>query len=245
LLKAYVAKGGGLVVMEDPTPFTHLGTNPDPLADFLKADWGITLVNDVVIDNASSNPLMAVAGYYNPSSSITQQLKTYTIMPQARSLTISQTPPKNISPNGLILTAPTSQATQHISWGTTDFSFLQNQSPTLAFNPASDIPGPLTLAASSEDAVNHGRVVVIGNSLFASDQYFNGYANSDVFINSVDWAANQNNLINITPRTPITRTFTPPSGPALIAILLGTVIIIPGLVIGAGIFSWLERRRRG
>ena len=93
--------------------------------------------------------------------------------------------------------------------------------------------------------MTHGRVVVFGNSLFANDQYFGGYANSDVFTNSVDWAANQNNLINITPRTAITRTFNPPSGLALVAILLGTVFIVPGLVIGAGIFSWLERRRRG
>jgi ABC-type uncharacterized transport system involved in gliding motility auxiliary subunit len=81
--------------------------------------------------------------------------------------------------------------------------------------------------------------------LFATDQYFSTYANSDVFVNSVDWAANQNNLINITPRTPITRIFNPPSGLALIAILLGTIFVIPGLIIGAGIFSWLERRKRG
>ncbi len=245
LLKAYVAKGGSLVVMEDPTPFTNIGTNPDPLANYLKSDWGIALDNDVVIDNASSNPLVAVAGSYSTSSAITQQIKTYVILPQARSLTVSQTPPKNISPSGLIFTAPTSQATQHISWGKTDLSFLQNQNSTLAYDPSSDIPGPLTLAASGESATNHARVVVFGNSLFANDQYFSGYANSDVFINSVDWAANQNNLINVTPHTPITRTFNPPSGLALIAILLGTVFVIPGLIIGAGIFSWLERRRRG
>ena len=245
LLKAYVAKGGSLVVMEDPTPFTSIGTNPDPLVNYLKSDWGIVLDNDVVIDNASSNPLVAVAGSYSSSSPITQQLKTYTILPQARSLTINQTPPQNVSPIGLIQTAPTSQATQHISWGKTDFSFLQNPNSTLTFDQNSDIPGPLTLAVSGENSTTHGRVVVFGNSLFANDQYFGGYANSDVFINSVDWAANQNNLINITPHTPMARTFTPPSGLALIAILLGSVCIIPGLVIGAGVFSWLERRRRG
>jgi ABC-type uncharacterized transport system involved in gliding motility auxiliary subunit len=103
----------------------------------------------------------------------------------------------------------------------------------------------LTLAVSGENSTTKGRVVVFGNSLFANDQYFGGYANSAVFVNSVDWAANQNNLINITPRTPIARIFNPPSGLALIAIVLGMVFVIPGLIIGAGIFSWLERRRRG
>ena len=246
ILKAYVAKGGSLVVMEDPTPFTSVGTNPDPLANYLKSDWGITLDNDIVIDNTSSNPLVAVAGSYNSTSSITDQIKTYTILPQARSLTVSQTPPQNVSLIGLILTAPTSQATQHISWGKTDFSFLQqSQNASLSFDPSSDIPGPLTLAASGENSTTHGRVVVFGNSIFANDQYFGGYANSDVFINSVDWAANIVNLINITPRTPASQTFNPPTGIALIAILLGSICIIPGLVIGAGVFSWLERRRRG
>jgi ABC-type uncharacterized transport system involved in gliding motility auxiliary subunit len=247
LLKGYVAKGGSLVVMVDPTPFTNIGTNPDLLADYLKSDWGITLDNDIVIDNATSSPLIAVVGPYNSSSSsITQQVKTYTLMNQARSLTLSQTLPQNVSLVDLLQTAPTSQATQHISWGKTDFSFLQNQNTTLSPDPNSDIPGPLSLAASAENTSTHARVVVFGNSQFANDQFFGGqYSNGDIFTNSIDWGSHQDNLINITLRTPITRIYNPPSPLGMIAILLGTVLIIPGLVIGAGIFSWLERRRRG
>jgi len=56
LLKAYLEKGGSLIVLEDPTPFTKFGTNPDPLANYLKTDWGITLENDVVIDLTSQQP---------------------------------------------------------------------------------------------------------------------------------------------------------------------------------------------
>ena len=242
LLKAYVAKGGSLVVMEDPTPVTNFGANPDPLASYISSDWGVSLDNDIVIDTFSNNLLQAVATNYSSTSSITQHLTTYTVMPQARSLTISKTPPQDLTLTGLMQTTQPSQ--QSVSWGEKDFSSLQNPNgPT--FDQTTDIPGPVTLAVSGENPTSHGRVVIFGNSEFANDQYFNVYANSDVFINSVDWAANQNNLINITPRTPITRTFNPPSGLALVAILLGTVFIVPGLVIGAGIFSWLERRRRG
>ena len=242
LLKAYVAKGGSLVVMEDPSPVTNFGSNPDPLSAYLNSDWGITLDNDIIIDNFSNNVLVAVAASYSTASPITQHITTFTTMPQARSLTVSKTPPQGVTLTGLMQTAQPSQ--QSISWGKKDFSFLQSSTgPT--FDQTTDIPGPLTLAVSGENSTNKGRVVVFGNSLFANDQYFGGYANSNVFVNSVDWAANQNNLINITPRTPITRIFNPPSGLALIAILLGTVFIIPGLIIGAGIFSWLERRRRG
>ncbi|MGA7194657.1 MAG: Gldg family protein, partial [Anaerolineales bacterium] len=242
LLKTYVANGGALVVMEDPTPVTNLGSNPDPLANYLSSDWGITLDNDIIIDTASNNLLQAVATTYSSSSPITQHLTTFAIMPQARSLTASQTPPQGVTLTGLMQTAQPSQ--QSVSWGEKDFSSLQNPNgPT--FDQTTDIAGPLTLAVSGESTKVKGRVVVFGNSQFANDQYFTAYANSDVFSNSVDWAANQNNLLNITLRTPITRTFNPPSSFGLIAILLGTVFVIPGLVIGAGIFSWLERRRKG
>ena len=242
LLKAYVAKGGSLVVMEDPTTLTNIGSTPDPLADYLSSNWGITLDNDIVIDDITTNALQAIATNYSSTSPITQHLTTFTVMLQARSLTISQTPPQGLTLIGLMQTAQPSQ--QSVSWGEKDFSSLQSPSgPT--FDQTTDIPGPLTLAVSGENAATHGRVVVFGNSQFADDQYFTVYANSDAFVNSVDWAANQNNLINITPHTPITRTFNPPSGLGLIAILLGTVFVIPGLVIGAGIFSWLERRRKG
>ncbi len=93
LLKAYVDKGGSLIVMEDPTPFTKFGTGPDPLADYLKTDWGITLDNDVVIDLTSNQPLYAISASYSSTSAITQHTTTVTIMPQARSLTVSKTLP--------------------------------------------------------------------------------------------------------------------------------------------------------
>ncbi|HUH97631.1 MAG TPA: GldG family protein [Anaerolineales bacterium] len=243
LLKAYVAKGGSLVVMEDPAPLTNIASKPDPLANYMSSEWGIGLDNDIIIDSISTNYFQAIATNYSSTSPITQHLTTFTVMPQARSLTVSQTPPQGLTLLGIMQTAQPSQ--QSVSWGKKDFSFMQNPNSVPTYDQSTDIPGPLTLAASGENPTTHARVVVFGTSQFADDQYFSLYANSDVFVNSVDWAANQNNLINITPRTPITRTFNPPSGPALVAILLGAVFVIPGLVIGAGIFAWLERRRRG
>jgi ABC-type uncharacterized transport system involved in gliding motility auxiliary subunit len=248
-IKAWVAKGGSLVVMDDPTPFTNIGSNPDPVADYLKTDWGITFDNDVVIDNATTNPLIAVgAPYSGASSPIIEQIKSYTIMLQARSLTLSKTLPQDVLLTDLLQTGPTSQSTQHISWGKTDLSFLQNPNAPLSPDLNVDIPGPVSLAAAGENTSTSpsGRVVAFGNSLFANDQYFSSpYANSDVFVNSVDWAAHQDNLISITPRAAVTRTYNPPSTLWLIAILLGTVCVLPGLVIGAGLYSWLERRRKG
>ncbi len=235
-LKAYLDKGGSLVVLEDPTVFTKIGSNPDPLANYLKTDWGITIQNDVVIDLTSNQPLSAISSSYSPSAPITQHMTTVAIMPQSRSLEVAQNLPQNVTVTPLILTSQQ-------SWGETDLASLQS-TQQIAFDPATDIPGPLTLAASAENSSTHGRVVVFGSSTFVTDNGFDHYANGDIFTNSVDWAAQQANLINITPRTPVSRTFDPPAQLPFIAILLGSVILIPGLVVVAGVSNWLARRRQ-
>ena len=87
--------------------------------------------------------------------------------------------------------------------------------------------------------------MVFGNSHFFRNEGFDAYANGEVFTNAVDWAAQESDLINITPRTPVTRTFNSPGQLGFIAILLGSIFLIPGLVLVAGISSWLARRRQG
>jgi ABC-type uncharacterized transport system involved in gliding motility auxiliary subunit len=66
-----------------------------------------------------------------------------------------------------------------------------------------------------------------------------------MFVNSVDWAAEQEDLTNLTPKTPTQRTFIVPSSIQWIMILLGSIVIIPGLVIFGGVATWLKRRRQG
>jgi ABC-type uncharacterized transport system involved in gliding motility auxiliary subunit len=237
LLKAYMDKGGSLIVMEDPTPFTKFGTSPDPLADYLKTDWGITLENDVVIDLTSQQPLNAISASYSSTAPITQHTTAVTIMPQTRSLTISKAPPANITDTALITTSQN-------SWGETDLASLQNNQQ-ISFDQTKDIAGPLTIAVSGQNTVTNSHLVVFGNSIFATDKGFDAYANGDIFVNSVDWVAQQSNLINITPHTPITRTFNAPGQIPFIIILLGSVIVIPGLVVAAGISTWFARRRQG
>ncbi|MBI2759544.1 MAG: GldG family protein [Chloroflexi bacterium] len=237
LLKAYVNKGGSLVILETPTLFTNAGTNPDPLINYLTSDWGITLNNDLVIDNTSNQPIYAISASYNNTHPITQRLTAVTVMPQARSLSLNKTAPQNVTLTGLILTSQQ-------AWGETDLAGIKNNNQP-GFDAATDFAGPLTLAASGENATTSGRVVVFGNSIFATDQGFDAYANGDIFTNSVDWAAKQANLVNITARQAITRTFNLPSQGQVLIILLLSVIIIPGLVIAAGISTWVARRRQG
>ena len=131
------------------------------------------------------------------------------------------------------------------SWGERDFESLTQNGGPPAFDPSTETQGPLALAVAGENQTTKGRVVVFGTSNFATDQAFDAYGNGDMFVNSVDWSVEQESLVNITPKTPKQRTFTPPGQLQQIAIFLGLVIIIPGLVVLAGISTWLTRRRQG
>jgi len=233
LLKKYVDAGGSLIVMEDPVILTEFGDSPDPLAEYLTKDWGIKLNNDVVIDLVNTqNPLLAVSSQIGQHP-ITQNLSYMVILPQARSLSITGQV-ENVIQTPLIMT--TEQ-----SWGETELK--TNEQPTL--DPNTDNPGPLDLAIAGENSQTTGRVVVFGNSLFATKDGFQSFGNSDVFINSVDWAAEQENLINITPRERTPRTFTPPTNWKFIIMIIFAVLVLPGFVVFAGVSAWFARRRKG
>jgi ABC-type uncharacterized transport system involved in gliding motility auxiliary subunit len=234
-LRNYVDQGGALVVMEDPVEFTEFGDASDPLASYLSTAWGITLNNDVIIDLTSQNPLQAVSFSANPHA-ITQNMTYVVILPQARSLAITGQP-ANVIQTSLITTSDQ-------SWGESDYANAEGGQVT--FDEGQDTLGPLNLAVAAENMETQGRVVVFGNSFFATDEVFDAYGNGNIFINSVDWSAQEEDLIQITPRQPIERSFQQPESPiAWIAIWLGSICVLPGLVLVAGIAAWIARRRQG
>jgi ABC-type uncharacterized transport system involved in gliding motility auxiliary subunit len=235
LLQDYVSKGGALVVMEEPTPLTQFGSSPDPLAAYLAATWGISFDNDIVIDTNTSQPLYAVAANYG-THPITEKLQgLVSFFPSARSLSIAT----NLTnqPTALVATA-------NSAWGETDFAALQTNGQ-VTFNSATDFPGPLTLGVAVTDTTANNHVVVFGDSDFASDAFFGQYANGDMFINAIDWAAGQEQLINLNSPTAITRTLILPSSFWLLVMSISFLFILPGLVIAGGVVSWLIRRSRG
>ncbi len=235
LLQDYVSKGGALIVMEEPTPLTQFGNSPDPLAVYLATSWGISFDNDIVIDTNTSQPLYAVAASYG-THPITEKLQgLVSFFPSARSLSVAT----NLTnqPTALVTTATT-------AWGETDFAALQTNGQ-VAFNSATDFPGPLTLAFAVSDATANNHVVIFGDADFASDAFFNQYANGDMFINAIDWAAGQEQLINLNTPTAISRTLVLPSSFWLLVMAISFLFILPGLVIAGGVVSWLVRRSRG
>lgn len=235
LLQDFVTNGGALVVMEEPAPLTQFGNSPDPLAAYLAASWGITFDNDIVIDTNTSQPVYAVAAAYG-NHPITEKLQgLVSFYPTSRSLTISSNLPN--PPIALV-------STNDSAWGEIDFASMQTNGQ-VAFNQGSDIPGPLILAVGAEDSTTGSHLVVFGDADFASNVFFTQYANGDIFINTIDWAAGQEQLINLTTPSAISRTLALPSNLWLLIMAISFLCVLPGLVIAGGIISWLIRRSRG
>lgn len=232
-LTAYLKKGGGLVVMEDPTVVTKSVASPDPLLDYLSGTWGITVDNDIIVDTSSQSGFDAIAAHYGTSTITDKLLQTVTIFHLARSLQL-KAPSSDISQVALVQTG--SQ-----SWGEMDLAALKNNQ--ISFDAKVDRAAPLTVAATASSAKMNSRVVVFGNSEFGRNLYFTTYANGSLLVNSIDWASQQGNLINLTPRTPTTNFVVPPSALVMNAIALSSIILLPGVFVVAGGVVWFTRRR--
>jgi ABC-type uncharacterized transport system involved in gliding motility auxiliary subunit len=249
MLKAYLAKGGKLFVMLDPVIKPD---QPQPvLLQGLLKDWGISADNDLVLDISGMGRLIGtdesvpVAATY-PSHPITENFNLLTAYPLARSMT-----PIEGGANGH--TAQRLVETSNRSWGETDLKSLASGG---AKQDDPDLKGPVSLAAAVSGAATAGapdgkngpddkkaeaRIVAFGDSDFASNAALGVQGNRDLFLNSVNWLAQQENLISIRPKDPEDRRITLTADQERRIFYL-TVLIVPGLVLLAGVQTWWRRR---
>jgi ABC-type uncharacterized transport system involved in gliding motility auxiliary subunit len=236
LLKQFVDGGKSIIVLEDPTILTQFGTDPDPLAEYLKTDWGIDLSNDFVVDPNSQTPSQAVANEYGDHPIVKKLAGMITIFPSSRSVVAAQTPPQNVTLTSLVLTAQT-------AWGEMDLAGLQQNK--VNYDAGIDVAGPVPLAVAGSNSSTNGRIVVVGNSNFAITKNFSAYGNGDFMINSIDWAAQQDKLISLTPKKTTQRILVPPQNIVMNLLVLGSIFLMPGLILIAGIVVWVQRKKRG
>jgi ABC-type uncharacterized transport system involved in gliding motility auxiliary subunit len=248
----YLQSGGSLVVLEGPV-FDNSGVfPPDPLADYLLKTWGITLGNDVIITLEANQPtLIAKAAAYS-NHLITQKMGAYTpAFPLARSVSVA-TPLSGLSEQELVYTTQNyANCYPACSWATTDITGLAawaNGTQSTLPQSQNDMMGPIPIAAAAENTTTTARVVVFGSSDFASNAYRTP-GNQDLLLNAIDWSAKQEQLINLTPKPPKERAFVSSvikySNIVTNLIFLGTIFLLPGAVIFAGVVAWVVRRRRG
>jgi ABC-type uncharacterized transport system involved in gliding motility auxiliary subunit len=250
-LKQYVARGGKVMALLDP---------PDPgqadvtnLRAFLH-EWAIDFGNDVVVDALGAQVFQGdasvpVAASY-PSHPITQDFRVMTGFPLTRSVTPVEGGVESRFAQPLIQTSPQ-------SWAETDLSTVATGKVELNADKG-DKAGPVTLgAAVSAPAANppaaasanaspdapkpETRIVGLGDSDFAANNFLGFQGNQDFFLNMVNWLAQQENLIAIRPREAQDRRLTL-TGDQQQRIMLLSIFVIPGLVLAGGVYTWWRRR---
>lgn len=114
----------------------------------------------------------------------------------------------------------------------------------VAFNRGRDTPGPVTIGAALEREVGNRkqRAVVIGSSMFLTNQYAGLLGNLDLGINAVNWLSGDDDLITIQPRSRQDLTLEM-SRAGLTLVGFGFLIILPLVFLAAGGIIWWRRRK--
>lgn len=237
LIRAYQESGGSLVYLAEPRPTTQFGEEVDPMEEFLAEFWGITLADVLVIDPSSNQPLVAVSQRFAEHPITRKMYSMAVLMPTARAVIGAQTDlPQDVQLTEIALTSD-------MAWGETDYQSIENNQ--VQPDQGTDAIGPIPLAVAGVNSISQARVMVIGDADFASDSAYGQYGNSDFILNGIDWTAEQEGLISLTPREPIQRFLVVPQQTTMGLILLSSVFLLPGLVLLTGITVWFQRRRRG
>ncbi len=243
IMKNYLARGGKVMLMLDP--LTETG-----MKGFLEG-YGIEISQDVVVDRLSrlfgASERVPVVMEYGPHK-ITDNFAQPTFYPDARSVVPLAKPPQGIEVQVLASTSPN-------AWAERNLEMLKEGKAT--FDKDKDLPGPVPLvvlaaiagqkkpAVAGQEGENSpqgkdGILVVAGNSLFASNSYFNQYGNGDFFLNTISFLADEANLITIerpTANKPMLLTSTQAT-----TIFWIVLIIVPFSVLISGIAVYRVRR---
>ena len=85
------------------------------------------------------------------------------------------------------------------------------------------------------------RVVVYGDSDFASNAVLGVQGNRDLFMNIMNWLSSDEDLISIRPKDPEDRRLTM-SASQMRMVAYSSVVAIPLIIIAAGVGVWWRRR---
>ena len=233
----YVDSGGKLLFLVDPE------TDPGFGKEFAK--WKIQVDNDAVVDASGigqligMGPAAPIVTEYENQPIVKDFNRTMTIFPLARSVSVADTK-SDFSATSLFKTSSN-------SWGETNL-----KEHPLKYDKGADLSGPLSLAVVSTKSVepskdkpahgNEARVEVIGNSRFATNEYFRMQRNGDLFLNSVSWLAEDVDLVSIRPKNPEDRRveFTASTAQLLFWFI---IVVLPAIALLSGIVVWTKRRK--
>jgi len=242
LLQGWIDSGGRALIALDPNIKSATGDNLEMKK--LLDDWFIKVNHDLVLDPTSRllgvNASVPLVGMYNKDHPITKDFQAASLFALASSAEIKNGAPASLKTWWLARSTPK-------AFSKKDFKEIATGRVTL--DEKKDIPGPHTMAIALEGsrtadkkASRPTRLVVMTTSKVATNQWINHGGNLDMFLNSVSWLADDENLISIRPKD---EGMVVPSLTQTEAryIQLLTMILIPGGVLLLGLVVWLRRRK--
>ena len=239
IIREYLSSGGNLLWLHDPND-----SSAPELA--ISQDLGIRFNSGTIVDPTGEqlgieNPAIIVVPDY-PAHAVASGLTTLTLFPLAHAIELS---------NELSewQKTPILQSLER-SW-----SEHQPLQGTIQFDAESDQKGPLTLGLllertvakidknPSDSAPKNQRIAVIGDGDFISNAYLGNGANQELGERLLNWLSFDDELITIPPKVApdIHLALTPN-----LAILFGFgfLLVIPGGLLGCGLWIWHRRRQR-
>ena len=140
------------------------------------------------------------------------------------------------------------------SWAESDIKALTTGSP-IKMDQGVDKQGPVALAAAvsapagdapasekPDEPKPETRVVVFGDSDFATNQLVDAYRNRDLFVNSVNWLLGDVEAIAIRPQQSRASRLQL-SNEQLSSIRYLSLFVLPEAIAIAGVWAWWSRRR--
>jgi len=226
-IKKYIDAGGKTMILLDPE-------HQQDIADFV-ADFHVEVGNDMVVDASGmgqlfgAGPGMPLVTNYDENIPITKEFNVMTFYP----LTCSVTPMKETGGYNIRTLLKTSQN----SWAESDFGKRE-----VSFDPAADKEGPVSIAVLVEKTVGDKKIglVVFGDSDFAKNGYWRNQGNADIFLNTINYLAEEEDLITIRPKEYDDRRVTLTQADVKVIFYL-VVIAVPLIVIIAGVVFYIKR----
>jgi len=239
-LDKYLAGGGHALLMLDPvlpgpgSPPADLGLKP------VLDKYALKLGDDIVVDPANALPLVGaetVLANKFGTHPIVRPISAAglpVIFPLVRSITKAEKPPEGVAESMLVETSAE-------GWGETNLKGLDSG---IEKGPG-DTPGPVSLAVAvggdEKPGTKTPRLVVIGNSRFATAGYLANGANGVLFANAVHWLSGAEKQIGIPPKTP-EQTSLSLTDSQVQKIAIASVAGLPLLAVLLGIWVWYRRR---
>jgi ABC-type uncharacterized transport system involved in gliding motility auxiliary subunit len=204
---------------------------------------GIAVGNDVIVDQVMQlfagpslgvQPIVSDYGFHP----ITEDFTERTIFLLARTVEAAEEVPEGITVTPLARTSVN-------SWAETDIERLFGANEAILEDD--DVAGPVSIAVAATlsptpPAEQEGRIVVFGDSEWVNNSNLSLYYNQDLFLNSVSWLAGEADLISIRPRATRASRIVLTESESW-AVFYVSVLLLPEIVLLAGLFIWWRRRR--